>query len=36
MKKLFKKLKCWVFDHIWFVDGARGDAICVDCGKEMK
>jgi hypothetical protein len=36
MKQLFKKLRCWIFEHVWFVDGVNGDAVCVDCGKEMK
>jgi hypothetical protein len=36
MKKFIKKIKCWIFNHVWFVDGASADAVCVDCGKELK
>jgi hypothetical protein len=36
MKQLFKKLRCWIFEHVWFVDGVSADAVCVECGKEMK
>jgi len=35
MKSLFKKIKCWFFGHVWFVDGPSGEAICVNCGKEF-
>ena len=33
MKKLFNKLKCWIFDHLWFVDGVSADAVCIKCGE---
>jgi hypothetical protein len=33
MKKLFNRLKCWIFQHTWSVDGASADAVCVYCGK---
>ena len=34
MKTLYKKLRCWVWGHVWFVDGPSGDCYCTYCGKE--
>ena len=36
MKQLFKKLGCWLFGHVWFVDAEMRKLLCTDCGKEMK
>ena len=34
MFKRIKKIRCWFFEHVWFVDGASpSEAICIYCGK---
>lgn len=35
MFKRFKKIRCWFFEHVWFVDGQSAEAICIYCGKEF-
>ncbi len=35
MKKLFRKLRCWIWGHIIFVDGASAEATCTECGEEF-
>jgi hypothetical protein len=35
MKKLYKKLRCWIWGHIYYVDGPSGDFFCVECGEEL-
>ncbi len=35
MKKLFKKLRCWIWGHVWFCDGASATCICVECEEEF-
>ena len=36
MIRLYRKLRCWIWGHVWFIDGPSAEAQCVYCGEEPK
>ena len=34
MIKLLKRVRCWIWGHVWFADGPSAEVNCIYCGKE--
>jgi len=33
--KLLKKIRCWIWGHVWFADGISATVVCLECGVEF-